>query len=80
MTGFVLLFFHYHKFPQPYLKLIIYCVDADVPNICLYCDSVLRQVEQEKMQQTADVDAIRSVHCDSTRTCTVKQGLNFSEF
>lgn len=53
MTGFILIFLNYHKFPQPYLKLIIYCVDADVPNICLYCDSVLRQVEQEKMQQNS---------------------------
>lgn len=55
-------------------------MDADIPNICLCCDSVLRQVEQEKMQQIADIDAIRSVYCDSTCDCAVKYSLNFSKF
>jgi len=51
-----------------------------MPNICLYRDSVLRQVEQEKMQQIANIDAIRSVYCDSTCNCVVKYILSLSEF
>lgn len=43
-------------------------------------DSVLRQAEQGKMQQIADIDAMRSAYCDSTCNCAMKHNLNSSEF
>lgn len=78
MTGFILMFLS-PLTPIAIFKIIC-CVDADIPNICPYCESVLRQVEQEKMQQIADIDAMRSVDCDSTCSCTVSYSLNLSEF
>lgn len=42
-------------------------------------DSVLRQVEQGKMQQISAMDAMRSLYCHSTCNCAMKHNLNFSE-
>lgn len=78
MTGFILMFL-LPLIPIAIFKIIC-CVDADIPNVCLYSDSMLRQVEQETMQQIADIDAIRFVYCDSTCSCIVNYSLNFSEF
>lgn len=43
-------------------------------------DSVVKQVEQGKMQQRADIDAVRSLYSHSTCNCAMKHNLNFSEF
>lgn len=72
MTGFLFMFL------LPWIPIAIFKINYllcgySLPWHLPVLDSVLRQVEQGKMQQIADIDAMTSLYCDSTSNCAMKQ-------
>lgn len=71
MTGFLFMFL------LPWIPIAIFKISY---LLCGYSQSwhlpvlaaVLRQVEQGKMQQIADIGAMRSLYCDNTCNCVIK--------